>query len=289
MTATVVSAPKAGYGEPRVANGIGLDFEAVRKEILDATGRYVSKGDSIMVVVPVMNAFLGEEEALFKRHAQALGLSKELYEAMPGRMNRAASEALNSFKATADAMARASVFEGAAKMAEAGAKEMAKAAREVTSKAIGRSYWEWTIAGFVVAVALLALAAQLGRLDGLKTGRAERVDEVRQEEYKAGYGKGIGEGYEKAKDEKAAANWANTKEGKALIAWYKTAEGGKMAKWAMGGPGKQAYKLSQTANLDLFTKCTGKGWLKQENYEDGKDACFPGPYSNKGSEGWFIP
>lgn len=282
-------ATAANEPEAYLPSGIGLDFEAVHHEILSQTGRYITKDDSIMVMVPVMNAFLGQEDRLLQRHVKTLGLSKELYEAMPDRISQAAKAALGDVQTTAKYITQASIQQGAAKMAEAGAKEMAKAAREVTSKAIGRSYWEWAAACFVVAVALLALAAQLGRLDGFKTGRAERVDEVRQEEYKAGYGKGIGEGYEKAKDEKAAANWANTKEGKALIAWYKTAEGGKMAKWAMSEPGKQAYKLSQATNLDVFSKCTGEGWFARKDPENGATYCVPSRTRKGVTTTWRMP
>ena len=79
----------------------------------------------------------------------------------------------------------------------------------------------------------------------------------------AGTEKGQAEGYQAARDEKAAASWANTP------------------------AGQRAYGLDQLGNLDLVTQCRGQGWRIVRQH--GQDYCYPYLDAQQMVHGWAIP
>lgn len=80
--------------------------------------------------------------------------------------------------------------------------------------------------------------------------------------HRAGTEQGQAEGYRVARDEQAAASWANTP------------------------AGRRAYALEQLGSLDLVSQCMGHDW--QITTQTGKRVCFPQAGQN-GMAGWYIP
>ncbi len=78
----------------------------------------------------------------------------------------------------------------------------------------------------------------------------------------AGTEKGQAEGYQAARDEKAAASWANTPSG------------------------QRAYNLDQLGSLNMLAICNGKGWKIEQQH--GQSVCIPYATPN-GTAGWYIP
>jgi hypothetical protein len=74
-----------------------------------------------------------------------------------------------------------------------------------------------------------------------------------------GYDEGVGVGYSEAKDEKAAAAWANTPQG------------------------RQAYELAKSTDIDALARCKRPGWHIK------KGVCLVGPTSDKETYGWSVP
>jgi len=79
----------------------------------------------------------------------------------------------------------------------------------------------------------------------------------------AGTEKGQAEGYQAARDEKAAASWANTP------------------------AGQRAYGLDQLGSLELVSQCMGHDW--ERSIQDGKRVCFPRTDAKGEMAGWYIP
>lgn len=81
--------------------------------------------------------------------------------------------------------------------------------------------------------------------------------------YCAGLGAGAANGYAKARDEKAAANWANTSNG------------------------RFAQILDDQGSLTDMRNCTGSQWYREKRH--GRQVCFAGQPSGSGSlRGWFL-
>ena len=169
----------------------------------------------------------------------ALQHYQEQYEKFPKTIEQAAKDILADFKATADAMMKASAESAKADLATAVASAAQKVAADVATK--GMLQW----AAGCIAAAFLCFGA-FGwsmHIIGKDSG------------YQAGYGAG----YAEAKDEKAAASWANTPEG------------------------KLAYKLAQAGSISVLAKCNRPGWTK----EDG--VCYVQPAENGKIYGWRVP
>ena len=75
----------------------------------------------------------------------------------------------------------------------------------------------------------------------------------------SGYQAGFGRGYTEAKDEKAAAAWANTPEG------------------------KLAYRLAQTGSMNDLATCNGQGWRRENG------VCFVQTAKDGKIYGWRLP
>lgn len=161
------------------------------------------------------------------------------YEKFPQAIAQAAKDTLVSFKVTADATVKASAEAAKADLAQA----VAAAAHEVAHNTSAKQMWQW--AGGSIAVAFLCVG-----LFGWY---------MHSSGHDSGYNSGYGVGYSEAKNEKAAAAWANTPEG------------------------KLAYRFAQSGELQRLVRCQGKGW-KVEN-----GACYPHPVPNAGTYGWQLP
>lgn len=74
---------------------------------------------------------------------------------------------------------------------------------------------------------------------------------------------GQAEGYRQARNQEAAASWANTP------------------------AGQRAYGLDRQGNLDLLTLCRGNGWT-MERRKDGT-VCFPNADPKGNVTGWYLP
>jgi len=81
--------------------------------------------------------------------------------------------------------------------------------------------------------------------------------------HQAGSEQGQAAGYQAARNEQAAASWANTP------------------------AGQRAYSLDQRGSLDILARCTGRGWKIEA--QPGGNACIPYTYDQGQISGWFIP
>lgn len=161
------------------------------------------------------------------------------YEDFPKQIADSARNILTNFKTTADAMTEASVEAAKADLAQA----VASAAKEVAHNTSAKQKWQWAC-GCILGVAVTFSAI------GWYVHSTARAD---------GFNTGYGVGYKEAKDEKAAAAWANTPEG------------------------KLAYRFAQSGELQRLAKCQGKGWKIE------KSACYPYANGNEGTYGWALP
>ncbi|MGG6949150.1 UNVERIFIED_CONTAM: protein mobE, partial [Pseudomonas aeruginosa] len=120
------------------------------------------------------------------------------YEKFPQAIAQAAKDTLVNFKVTADATVKASAEAAKADLAQA----VAAAAQEVAHNTSAKQMWQWAAGCIAVAFLCVGLFGWYMHSSGKDSG------------YQAGYGAGYGAGYTEAKDEKAAAAWANTPEGR---------------------------------------------------------------------------
>jgi len=168
----------------------------------------------------------------------ALQYYQDQYEIFPNLIAQAAKDTLVNFKSTADAMVKASAEAAKADLAKA----VALAAHEVAHNTSAKQMWQW--AGGCIAVAFLCVG-----LFGWY---------MHSSGHDGGYNSGYGVGYSEAKDEKAAAAWANTPEG------------------------KLAYRFAQSGELQRLARCQGKGWKIE------KGVCYPYANVNEGTYGWSL-
>ena len=169
----------------------------------------------------------------------ALQYYEHSYSKFPELIRKSAADTLRGFNATADATLAASAEAAKADLAKA----VAAAAEKVAKDTASRLRWQWLLATFVVVLAGLL-------------GAGRYVDERART---AGYNSGYGSGYKEAKDEKAAAAWANTPEG------------------------RLAYRFAQSGELTKVARCLNKGWqIKGPN-------CYPYPAVPEGTYGWRMP
>ncbi len=173
----------------------------------------------------------------------ALQYYQDQYERFPKAIALAASETLAGFKETADSMILASAEATKADLAKA----IARTAQEVANHTASKQMWQW--AAGCLAVAFLAFGGFGWYLHSTA--------------YDAGYNSGYGFGYAEAKDEKAAAAWANTPEG------------------------KTAYRLAQAGSLGALIHCNQPGWKIE------KGLCYPHSVTKKDGSaevyGWRLP
>ena len=131
--------------------------------------------------------------------------------------------------------------------------EMQAALRQATGasqKALQASQTEirsnllWTgLTGLLIALAGCGAGYYLGHQSGWEQGQAE--------------------GYQKARNQEAAASWANTP------------------------AGQRAYGLDRRGSLDLLTMCRGNGWTTER--QKGGTVCFPNADAKGNVTGWYLP
>ena len=173
----------------------------------------------------------------------ALQYYQDQYERFPKAIALAASETLISFKETADTMIQASAEATKADLAKA----VVKTAQDVANYTAKKKMYQWAAGCLVVAFLTFGLFGWF----------------LHSKAYDAGYNSGYGVGYIEAKDEKAAAAWANTPEG------------------------KTAYRLAQAGSISALIHCNQPGW-KIEN-----GGCYPYSFIKKDGStaiyGWHLP
>ena len=168
----------------------------------------------------------------------ALGHYETLYAKFPTLITRAATEVMAKSKEAADAE-----FKAAATRAHRDlSKSVADSARDIADRTASANRWQWLTAGVVIA--LLAFAAV--------TVWVNHVSES------AGYSAGRLQGYASAREENAAASWANTPEG------------------------QLALGLARAGSIRLLATCSGGGWTTQNNI------CYP-KADRSGLQGWRLP
>ena len=165
------------------------------------------------------------------------------YEEFPQKIATAAKDTLDKFKETADATVKASVESAKADLAKA----VAASAKEVAHHVAGKEKLQWLAGSIAAASIAFGAFGWYMHSSGKNSG------------YQAGYGAG----YSEAKDEKAAAAWANTPEG------------------------RTAYRCAQSGELQRLARCSGKGWTSV------KGTCFPQADQHKDEKamvyGWMMP
>lgn len=161
------------------------------------------------------------------------------YEKIPGEIAKATQDTLSQFKVTADATAKASVATAQANLAQA----VATTAKEVAHHTSRKQMWQWAAGCMTLTVITLASLSWY----------------IHKQAYDAGYNLGYGTAYMQAKDEKAAASWANTPEG------------------------KLAYKMAKIGGLQQVARCQNNGWVVQNG------ACFVKTAADGQIYGWQLP
>ena len=173
----------------------------------------------------------------------ALQHYQDQYERFPNAIALAAKETLANFKATADTLIMASVAAAKADLAKA----VVQTAQDVANYTAQKQMWQW--AAGCLAVAFLAFGLFGWYLHSTA--------------YDAGYNSGYGGGYAEAKDEKAAAAWANTPEG------------------------KTAYRLAQMGSISALAHCNQPGW------KAANGICYPSAFTKRNGSteiyGWRLP
>ncbi|MDR2055768.1 MAG: protein mobE [Desulfovibrio sp.] len=181
-----------------------------------------------------------DNDALWSAIA-AMEYQRAYYEKLPAEIMNVAENTVKNLKAVADATIKASMESARADLAKA----VVTVAHDVAVKVEGGRMWKWAcgcILGAVVTVGGLCCGAYYkGNSAGVIVGR----------QY----------GYNLAKDEKAAADWANTPQG------------------------KMARHFAQFADIGEFARCDRKVWKKSKAKNTGKLACFP----QSETSGWHIP
>ena len=162
-----------------------------------------------------------------------------LYEKIPAKIRKEATDALISFKISTDAQAAASLAEAKAELAKAVSEVAVKVAHNTSAK----QRFQWAFGCIAVAFLSLSLVGWYAHSSGDDSG------------YKAGYGAG----YIEAKDEKAAASWANTPQG------------------------RSAYRLAQFNLLDSFLMCDKPGWSVEKGF------CYVKVTEDGKIHGWKLP
>jgi hypothetical protein len=160
-----------------------------------------------------------------------------LYEKIPGLIAKAASDVTNNARIAAETELKAAAARTHAELA----KSVAHTAADIAGRVASASRWKWISMSF-------ALAAMI--LGGIGAGM-----------YRQGVTSGVAvgrlDGYASARDERAAAAWANTPEGQVALG------------------------LAKAGSLRELAACSGKGWKRRAS------SCIP--KCEKGSvDGWNV-
>ena len=157
------------------------------------------------------------------------------YEAFPKVISETARSVLSEVKESAELTLAAS----AASAQEALINTVRDSAGAIAQQVAGKQRAKWLAVSFVVATLCLSGVGYLGFVAGLDSGLAR--------------------GYQEAKEEVAAASWANTPEG------------------------KLAYEFAKAGELQRVARCDGKGWKIKGG------VCYPHAAGEEGVYGWRVP
>jgi len=166
----------------------------------------------------------------------ALQYHQTLYAHFPEQIQQAAETTLHQFQQTANSTLAAAKELAKADLAKAVSVTARDVARLTAARQTARS----------ITVCLLACCLVISTLSYYMHRNA----------YAAGYASGYGQVCSEAKDEKAAAAWANTPQGKA------------------------AYRLAQSGAIDSLIKCNQPGWKLEQG------VCYVHPASDGSIYGW---
>jgi hypothetical protein len=161
-----------------------------------------------------------------------------LYERFPALIAKAASDITDNVRAAAEAEMKAAAASTHAELA----KSVAKTARDIAGRVATGSRWRWISTSFALAAAIFAGVGigmfRQGVSSGMAAGRLEA--------------------YASARDEKAAATWANTAEGQIALG------------------------LAKAGSLRELAACSGKGWKRRGT------SCLP-KCDRVAIDGWNLP
>ena len=176
----------------------------------------------------------------------ALDTYYDAFARMPREAARIAGEQLEKFERTAKQQEAAAVQKSQLVMTGVVEKllnNMQPTVSQALDKVMGdvakKEKWKWISGSLIAGSLIIAVVGMLAYFSGEQTGREA--------------------GYTQAKDEKAAAVWANTSDG------------------------QLAFQLAQTGYLNTIARCSAPGWKKE------KGACYPEKASDGSQYGWVIP
>jgi hypothetical protein len=169
----------------------------------------------------------------------ALDHYENLYSTIPVKIKKSLDETLIGLQGAMDIQAHTSVNAVQASLIES----VSKAAHMVAKDVGVKQKWQW-ICGTVIAMCLcVGTLAWLFHKMGLQDG----------------YSLGYGIGHQVARDEIAAAAWANTLDG------------------------KLAFQLATSTRISDFVNCSGPGWQVQNGI------CYPFASPDGKVTGWRLP
>ncbi len=169
----------------------------------------------------------------------ALQHYESLYGEIPDRISEAAETTLGEFRDAAAASAAQSAEAVKAELT----RSIAATARSVARDVAGKEKLQWLAGAAIICSLVLSTTGWGGYAMGQRQG--ERTGYV--------------EGYEDAKDERAAASWAATPEGQAV------------------------YRFWKVGSIAYLAACSQPGWQREG------DVCHPGPAPDGKMYGWRLP
>lgn len=169
----------------------------------------------------------------------ALQSHQTLYSEIPGQIEVAAKEILNEINEAANLAMSASAVKAHSALSEA----VAMSANKIANNTARKEKVKWI--ALCIATSTICIGVLIWKVHAIA--------------HESGYSFGYAVGYEKAANEKAAANWANTPQG------------------------QSAYKLAQKNELDSLIHCSKPGWT----IENGN--CFPKNGRDGLVYGWKLP
>jgi hypothetical protein len=158
---------------------------------------------------------------------------ESIYAKVPARIARTVAEVVENAKSAAEAALKAASARAEADLA----RSVAETARKIADKRASTKRWQWISVSLAIGLVALTSVEILSQ----RSGRA------------AGYG----DGYQAARDERAADAWANTPEG------------------------QLAYRLAKAGTIRMLASCSGRGWTVKDGY------CYPHP-ENGSVYGWRL-
>jgi hypothetical protein len=167
-----------------------------------------------------------------------LGHYETAYSRFPALIAQAAADVTEKARSAAEAEFKVAAARVRADLAQS----VAKSARDIADRVASTKRWQWVSACLVLATSMfVGVGASMYR-EGVSSGRAT----------------GELDGYSNARDEKAAAGWANTHEG------------------------KLAYRFAEVGSLRALATCSGKVFVQKGS------ACYV-RFEKALVFGWMLP